>query len=117
MTDIGIKIGTHDTGFWDAENEIIANKKSLVEGVNINEAISKAKQNPGAELIIVNKNGKAEAHTLFVKDSLIQENKTINIKDLDRDPNPKQDLKKTPLAIDDYIAQAFRGEAAFLVDE
>ena len=116
MTDIGFKIGGHDTGFWDNENEVMANKKPFIEGVNVNEAIKKAKQQPGAELVIVDKAGNAKAHSLSIEDSMIQENKTIKINELSRDSNPQKKLDKTPLTVINFVAQEFSGDAAFLVD-
>lgn len=118
MSDGGIKrIGAHDTGFWDKENPIQAEKKALAKDLTIDQAMAKAKEHDGAELIVVDNKGKASVHALSVEDSFWAENKSILISEMDRDPKKKQDMGKTPLAIDDFVAQAFKGEAAFLVDE
>jgi hypothetical protein len=111
------QVGSHDKGFWDASNPINANKQASATGLNVQQAIDKAKQSPGAELIVVKSDGKASVHSLSVEDSFMNEGKKIDIKELDRDPNKKQDMGKTPLAIDNNVAAAFAGSAAFLVDE
>jgi len=119
MTDGGIKrdIGSHKTGFWDLSNPIQAKQTPLAEGLSIDKALEKARQTDGAELVVVNRDGKASVHSLSVKDRFFSENKQILVSELDRDPAKKQDLSKTPLAIHDNIAQAFSGQGAFLVDD
>ncbi len=112
-----IRVGSHDKGWTDATNKIISDGQPIASNLNINEAIEKAKGHAGAELVVVDDTGSAKVVALKVKDSLIKENKTVNISELDRDPAAKQNLAKTPLAIDDNIARAFGGSAAFLVDE
>ncbi|MGV3523052.1 MAG: hypothetical protein ACO1RX_02450 [Candidatus Sericytochromatia bacterium] len=112
-----IKIGTHDTGFWDKENPVRANAKPAASGLDAEAALTAAKGSKGAELVVIGADGKTAVHSLSIEDSLISENKQIRVQDLDRDPAQKQDLGKTPLAIDDCVASAFKGQAAFLVDE
>lgn len=111
------QIGSHDKGFWDASNEINANKQASASGLNVQQAIDKAKQSKGADLVVVKSDGKASVHALSINDSFSSENKKIDIKELDRDPNKKVDSGKTPLAIDNNVAAAFSATAAFLVDE
>ena len=44
MTDpIGVKIGMHDKGFWDNGNNVMADKTPFASGLNVNDAVSKAK--------------------------------------------------------------------------
>jgi chromosome segregation ATPase len=117
MTDGSIKAGSHDKGFWDASNPIKANKTPLASGLSVEQAMAKAKANPGAELVVVNSEGKASVHSLSVEDTFWNENKKILISELDRDPAQKQNVSKTPLAIDDLVAQSLFGQGAFLVDE
>lgn len=117
MSDGGVKVGSHDTGFWDANNPIKADKKALASGLSVEQALSKAQEHDGAELVIVNADGKASVHALSVEDSFWQENKKIELKELDRDPSKKLDTSKTPLVLDNFIAQTLFGEGAFLVDE
>jgi hypothetical protein len=116
MTDGGIKLGSHDKGFWDPSNTVKAAKKPLAEDLEIEQALETAKQHDGAELVVINARGKASVHSLFVEDALWKENKQVLISELDRDPAPKQNQAQTPLAIDDHVSQAFGGEGAFLVD-
>lgn len=116
MTDGGIKVGSHDKGFWDPNNPIKADKKPLASGLSVEQALETAKKHPGAEVVIVNGDGKASVHALAVEDGFWSENKQVLISELDRDPNVKQNNAKTPLAIDNNIAQAFSGKGAFLVD-
>lgn len=111
------KVGTHDTGFWDRENQISADPKAKAENLNVQEALKQAKSQPGAELVVIQEDGTANVHALQGEDGFASENKKILISELDRDPRSKQDLGKTPLAIDDKVAQAFGGKGAFLVDE
>ncbi|MBF2052849.1 MAG: hypothetical protein IGS03_05205 [Candidatus Sericytochromatia bacterium] len=116
MPDGDIKIGSHDTGFWDASNPIQASKKPLASDLSVEAALTKAQQTEGAELVVVNADGKASVHALSVEDSFLSENKKVLVSELDRDPKARQDLGKTPLAIDDKVAQALSGKGAFLVD-
>ncbi|PIQ28644.1 hypothetical protein COW36_12270 [bacterium (Candidatus Blackallbacteria) CG17_big_fil_post_rev_8_21_14_2_50_48_46] len=117
MAEGGLNIGSHDKGFWDPNNPVKANKTPLASGLSLEQALEKAKQHEGAELVIVDADGKANVHALTIEDGFWKENKQILISELDRDPNIKQDHGKTPLAIDNNIAQAFSGRGAFLVDE
>jgi hypothetical protein len=118
MPDDLIKVGYHDKGFWDASNNVSANKKPIANNLNINDAIAKAKSNSGAELILVDESGNAKVHSLQISDSLIKDNKTIDNKELFRSPKGlKQDMAKMPLVINDNISKAFNSSAAFLVDE
>ncbi|PKL75750.1 MAG: hypothetical protein CVV27_13760 [Candidatus Melainabacteria bacterium HGW-Melainabacteria-1] len=110
------KVGSHDTGWLDASNPIKADKNALASGLSVDQAIAKAKQTEGAEIVVVKSDGKASVHALSVEDSFWDEGKKVLISELDRDPAKKQDLGKTPLAIDDNIANAFSGQGAFLVD-
>lgn len=110
-------IGNHDKGMWDAANPIKANKTPSASNLSVDQAIEKAKQTPGADLVVVKSDGKASVHALSVEDSFWDEGKKVLINELDRDPNKKQDMGKTPLAIDNNIASAFSGQGAFLVDE
>ncbi|MBT9548299.1 MAG: hypothetical protein IV090_23105 [Candidatus Sericytochromatia bacterium] len=116
MTDGGIKVGSHDKGFWDPNNPIKADKKPLASGLSVDQALETAKKHEGAELVVVNADGKASVHSLSVEDGFWSENKQVLISELDRDPNVKQNSAKTPLAIDNNISQAFSGKGAFLVD-
>ena len=111
------RIGAHDTGFWDASNPINADKKPIASGLSVDAAIAKAKEHDGAELIVVDSEGKASVHSLSVEDSFWDENKKVLLSELDRDPALKVNSAKTPLAIDNNIAIAFSSQAAFLVDE
>lgn len=111
------KVGTHDTGFWDRENKISADPKAKAENLSVKEALNQAKSQPGAELVVIQEDGTANIHALQGEDGFASENKKILVSELDRDPRSKQDLGKTPLAIDDKVAQAFGGQGAFLVDE
>lgn len=111
------QVGTHDTGFWDRENKIAADPKASAENLSVKEALSQAKSQKGAELVVIQEDGTANVHALQGQDGFASENKQILISELDRDPRSKQDLGKTPLAIDDKVAQAFGGKGAFLVDE
>lgn len=110
------KVGAHDKGFWDLENKVNADKNPIASGLTTDQAIEKAKQHAGAELVIVKSDGQASVHSLTMEDGY-KENKKILISELDRDPAKKVDSAKTPLAIDDNIANAFSGQGAFLVDE
>lgn len=110
------QIGTHDTGFWDLENKVRAQVEPQHKGLSINEALALAQDTPGAELLVVREDGLANVHSLR-GDSFKRENKQILLSQLDRNPARRQDLDKTPFAIDDRIAQAFGGQGAFLVDE
>ena len=110
------QIGTHDTGFWDLENKVRANTAPSQKGLSVNEALALAKRNQGAELVVVREDGLANVHSIQ-GDSFKKENKQVLISQLDRNPNRRQDLGKTPLAIDDRIALAFGGKGAFLVDD
>jgi hypothetical protein len=112
-----IKVGSHDTGFWDPNNPVKADKKALASDLSVDQALEKAKQHEGAELVIVDSEGKASVHALTIEDGFWKENKQVLIAELDRDPAAKQNNSKTPLAIDNNIAQAFSGKAAFLVDQ
>ena len=111
------KVGSHDKGFWDATNPINADKNPIASGLNVDQAIEKAKQHEGAEMVVVKSDGKASVHALKVEDSFWAENKKILISELDRDPAKSQDMAKTPLVIDSNIAAAFSGQGAFMVDE
>lgn len=116
MPDGDIKIGSHDTGFWDLSNPIQASKQPLASDLSVEAALAKARDTAGAELVVVNADGKASVHALSVKDRFLSDNKQVRVSELDRDPKAKQDLSKTPLAIDDKVAQALSGKGAFLVD-
>lgn len=112
------KVGTHDKGFWDSGNNVNADKNPIASGLTTDQAIEKAKQHPGSELIVVKPDGKASVHSLAVEDGFFsKEGKKVLISELDRDPAKKVDSAKTPLAIDNNIAYAFSGQAAFVVDE
>ncbi len=111
------QVGTHDTGFWDRENKVSADPKAKAENLSVQDAIKQAKAQKGAELVVIQEDGSANVHALQGEDGFASENKQILISELDRNPNSKQDLGKTPLAIDDKVAQAFGGKGAFLVDE
>lgn len=117
MGNIGQRIGAHDTGFWDKENPIQAEKKPIASGLGVNEALAKAKSHAGAELVVVDAQGKASVHSLSIEDSFLSESKKVLISELDRNPADKIESSKTPLAIDNNVAKAFQGQAAFLVDD
>ena len=117
MSNDKIKIGSHDTGIWDIANNIQAKKRPLASSLNIQNALTKAKNQNGAELVIVKQDGQASVHSLSVEDSLIQENKKILVSELDQNTARSQDLSKTPLAVANNIATAFSGSVAFLVGE
>lgn len=110
------KVGAHDKGFWDLENKVNADKNPIASGLTTDQAIEKAKQHAGAELVIVKPDGQASVHSLSIEDGY-KEGKKVLISELDRDPAKKVDSGKTPLAIDNNIAAAFSGQGAFLVDE
>ncbi|MGV2481876.1 UNVERIFIED_CONTAM: hypothetical protein IGO34_34340, partial [Salmonella enterica subsp. enterica serovar Weltevreden] len=57
-------IGSHDKGIWDASNPINANKTPSASGLNVQEALDKAKQSKGADLVVVKSDGKASVHPL-----------------------------------------------------
>src|SRR5687768_4452881 len=97
---IKVKIGVHDKGVWDAGNNIQADKNPFASGLNINDAVNKAKTNQGSELIVVDASGNTSVHSLSVKDGFFsKENKAIDVKELKRDTN-----KKGYLTIDDNLA-------------
>ncbi len=110
---IKVKIGVHDKGLWDAGNNVEAEKNPFVSGLNINDAINKAKAKSGSELIVVDSAGNTSVHSLTVKDGFFgKENKTIDAKELNRGTNKSGYLK-----IDDNLANVFKGKSAFIVDK
>jgi hypothetical protein len=110
---IKVKIGVHDKGFFDNGNNVEANKTALASGLNINDAINKAKSNSGSELIVVDSSGNASVHSLSVKDGFFgKENKTVDVKELTRGTNKNGYLK-----IDDNVANVFKAKSAFIVDK
>jgi hypothetical protein len=110
---IKVKIGVHDKGFWDNANNVEASKSPLASGLNISDAVNKAKANSGSELIVVDASGNASVHSLSVKDGVWgKENKTIDIKELKRGAN-----KNGYLNIDDNVANIFKAKSAFIVDK
>jgi len=116
MSMSNFKVGAHDKGFWDIENKVNADKNPIASGLTTDQAIAKAKQHAGAELVIVKSDGQASVHSLSMEDGY-KEGKKVLISELDRDPAKKVNTDKTPLAIDNNIAYAFSGQGAFLVDE
>ena len=113
-----ITIGEYDTGFWDYGNSIRADKNPLKKDLNINDAIDFAKKNSGSELIVVKDNGLASVHPLEVQDVWIKEkDKQIDNSKIDRDPNKKTDLGKTPITYNNNVAEKFGGKSAFILDK
>jgi hypothetical protein len=107
-----IQIGVHDEGYLDAENEIMANKAPLAKNMNIEDAVAKAKNTPGAEIVVVDAAGKANVHALTIKDDFYKENKTVDIGELKMDKDSDD-----PLLIENNVAGKLNGEAAFIVDQ
>ncbi|HEY9839235.1 MAG TPA: hypothetical protein V6D23_02170, partial [Candidatus Obscuribacterales bacterium] len=111
-----LTIGSHDTGIWDRANPVKVKSQPSKSDLEPAKALAEAKASPGAELIIVSKQGKASIHSLSIEKQWGEDQKKVDVKQL----SPKRvpdDMEKTPLVIDQDPAYEFNGEYAFIVDD